>query len=84
MEDLSNGQQRNFRRIYVKCPIPFFFDFNHISIFSTDSPGYQIPRKSVQWEMTCYTWTDEEPGGGTDTAKIVGCILEEYSSLYIY
>jgi hypothetical protein len=53
--------------LHVKYPL-FFSDFNETWIFSTDFRKmlkYQILWKSLQWEPSCFMWTDRR----TDMTK---------------
>jgi hypothetical protein len=59
--------------LHVKCPL-YLSDFNETWICSTDFRKihkYQISRKSVQWEPSCFMridgWTDGQTGRHTDT-----------------
>ena len=58
-----------WKRLHVKYPL-FWSDFNGTWIFLTDSwkePKCQISSKFIQWESSCFIWTD----GWTDMAKLI-------------
>ena len=65
-------------RLHVKDP-SFLSDFNETWNFSTyiqKIPKYhQIPWQSVQWDLSCSIWMDEQTGRWTDMRKLIVAIL---------
>jgi len=72
-EEMSEIWSKTYFDIHVRYSL-FLPDVSETWTFSTDFRKvlkYQISWKSVQWEPSCFTRTDERTNGRTEMAKLL-------------